>query len=255
MIYQSSVCQLVTLVITITYLSSTVAIRVDWNTNTGPIIPPTSTLPPVPKPPFREPAPVWEDQSNDVPNPNTYTYVPPPPSRPKLNNPDDDRQKQLQREQHQQQNQHRDQSHQHPISTSSTVATPISTTLAPTYGTIVHHPNQIQDVNKPVSSLAVQYIPNYGNQYVAVVPTYQKSDYLNNNDVYDNPGKYDKYDKYHEKYMAKLKKFKAYEQQKVKYVPYYNQFYNYIPQQPFYYQELPKVQPPPQWNQFYNNNV
>lgn len=65
-------CQLVTLVI-VTYLSSTVAIRVDWNTNTGPIIPPTSTLPPVPKPPFREPAPVWEDQSHDIPNPNTYT--------------------------------------------------------------------------------------------------------------------------------------------------------------------------------------
>lgn len=85
----------------------------------------------------------------------------------------------------------------------------------------MHHPNQIQDVNKPVSSLAVQYIPNYGNQYVAVVPTYQKSDYLNDNNVYDSPGKYDKYDKYNEKYLAKLKKYKAYEQQKVKYVPYY----------------------------------
>lgn len=148
--------------------------------------------------------------------------MPPPPSRPKLNNPDDDRQKQLQREQQQQQNQHKEQLQQHhPPAASSTVATPITTTLAPTYGTIVHHPNQIQDINKPVSSLAVQYIPNYGNQYVAVVPAYQKSDYLNNNDVYDNPGKYDKYDKYYEKYMAKLKKFKAYEQQKVKYTPYY----------------------------------
>lgn len=76
--------------------------------------------------------------------------------------------------------------------------------------------------------MAIQYIPNYGNQYVAVIPTYQKIDYLNNNDVNDNPGKYDKYDKYHEKYMAKLKKFKAYEQQKVKYVPYYQPVSNIL---------------------------
>jgi len=48
------------------------AIRVDWNTNTGPIVPPTSTVPPVPKPPYAEPAPVWEDQSDDIPNPNPY---------------------------------------------------------------------------------------------------------------------------------------------------------------------------------------
>ncbi|KAJ6640679.1 hypothetical protein Bhyg_05610 [Pseudolycoriella hygida] len=252
MIYQSSVCQLVTLVI-VTYLSSTVAIRVDWNTNTGPIIPPTSTLPPVPKPPFREPAPVWEDQSHDIPNPNPYTYVPPPPSRPKLNNPDDDRQKQLQKEQQQQQNLHKDQSQQHHSSTSTTAA-PATTTIQPTYGTIVHHPNQIHDINKPVSSLAVEYIPNYGNQYVAVVPTYQKSDYLNNNDVYDGAGKYDKYHKYYEKYMTKLKKFKEYEQQKVKHVPYYQPIYNFVPQQPYVYQQLPKLQPPPQWNQWNNNN-
>lgn len=156
-------------------------------------------------------------------------YVPPPPSRPKLNNPDDERQKQLQQEQQQQQNQHQQQQqpHQHslPSLSTSTTATPTTTTLAPTYGTIVHHPNEIQNVDKSVSSLAVQYIPNYGNQYVAVVPTYQKSDYLNNNDVYDNPGNYDKYDKFDKfngKYMTKLKKFKAYEQQKIKYVPYYN---------------------------------
>lgn len=256
MIYQSSACQLVTLVI-VTYLSSTVAIRVDWNTNTGPIIPPTSTLPPVPKPPFREPAPVWEDQSHDIPNPNTYKYVPPPPSRPKLNNPDEDRQRQLQEGQQQQQNQHKNQFHQVPTAVTPSAATPTTTTttIAPTYGTIVHHPNQIQDVNKPVSSLAVQYIPNYGNQYVAVVPTYQKADYLNDNNVYDNSGKYDKYDKYNDKYLAKLRKFKAYEQQKVKYVPYYQPVYNYIPQQPQFYQELPKLQPPPQWNQFYNTNA
>lgn len=58
--------------IVLSIISSTIAIHVDFNTNTGPIIPPTSTQPPVPKPPFREPAPVWEDQSNDIPNPNPY---------------------------------------------------------------------------------------------------------------------------------------------------------------------------------------
>lgn len=153
----------------------------------------------------------------------TSRYVPPPPSRPKLNNPDDDRQRQLQQEQLQQQNQHRNQLQQNPTVASPTAASPAvsTTTLAPTYGTIVHHPNQIQDVNKSVSSLAVQYVPNYGNQYVAVVPPYQKVDYLNDNNVYDNTGKYAKYDKYNDKYLAKLRKFKAYEQQKVKYVPYY----------------------------------
>lgn len=52
-------------------MSHTNAIIVDWNTNKGPITPPTSTPQPVPVP-FREPAPVWEDQSNDIPNPNPY---------------------------------------------------------------------------------------------------------------------------------------------------------------------------------------
>lgn len=48
-------------------------IRVDWNTNKGPIRPPTSTEPPpAPRRPYAEPAPVWEDQSNDIPNPNPY---------------------------------------------------------------------------------------------------------------------------------------------------------------------------------------
>ncbi|EAT48850.1 AAEL000133-PA [Aedes aegypti] len=52
--------------------TQTGAIRVYWNTNTGPIVPPTTTPVPVPQPPFRDPAPVWEDQSDDVPNPNPY---------------------------------------------------------------------------------------------------------------------------------------------------------------------------------------
>ncbi|XP_031619929.1 uncharacterized protein LOC116338642 isoform X2 [Contarinia nasturtii] len=69
-------------------VSTAIPIRVDFNTNTGPIRPPTTTLPPPPQPPFREPAPVWEDQSNDIPNPDPYRYVPPPPSRPRYNNND-----------------------------------------------------------------------------------------------------------------------------------------------------------------------
>ncbi|XP_022218014.2 transcription elongation regulator 1 [Drosophila obscura] len=62
----------------------TQAIRVDWGTNTGPIAPPPPrTTPQPPQKPYREPAPVWEDQTNDTPNPNPYVYVLPPPSRPR----------------------------------------------------------------------------------------------------------------------------------------------------------------------------
>lgn len=57
-------------------VSTTISIRVDWNTNKGPIMPPTPTPPPPPpQRPYAEPAPVWEDQSNDIPNPNPYKYV------------------------------------------------------------------------------------------------------------------------------------------------------------------------------------
>ncbi|XP_052847653.1 uncharacterized protein LOC128259368 [Drosophila gunungcola] len=60
------------------------AIRVDWGTNTGPIVPPPPrTTPQPPRKPYRDPAPVWEDQSDDIPNPNPYVYVLPPPSRPR----------------------------------------------------------------------------------------------------------------------------------------------------------------------------
>ncbi|KAH8349871.1 hypothetical protein KR084_008405, partial [Drosophila pseudotakahashii] len=60
------------------------AIRVDWGTNTGPIQPPPPrTTPQPPRKPYRDPAPVWEDQSDDIPNPNPYVYVLPPPSRPR----------------------------------------------------------------------------------------------------------------------------------------------------------------------------
>lgn len=54
-------------------VSTTLCIRVDFNTNTGPIRPPTPSPPPLPpRQPYVEPAPVWEDQSNDIPNPNPY---------------------------------------------------------------------------------------------------------------------------------------------------------------------------------------
>jgi len=64
-------------------VSTALGIRVDWNTNTGPITPAQPAPQPVAQPPYREPAPVWEDQSNDIPNPDPYRYVPPPPSRPR----------------------------------------------------------------------------------------------------------------------------------------------------------------------------
>lgn len=64
---------LTTLAIAVACLAGAVgAIRVDWNTNHGPIVPPTSTPAPRPQPPFREPAPVWEDNTNDIDNPNPY---------------------------------------------------------------------------------------------------------------------------------------------------------------------------------------
>lgn len=69
----NAACSLL-MVASIWQATGTLAIRVDWNTNHGPIVPPTSTVAPVPQPPFRNTAPVWEDQSNDIPNPNPYRY-------------------------------------------------------------------------------------------------------------------------------------------------------------------------------------
>ncbi|XP_049539615.1 uncharacterized protein LOC125953857 [Anopheles darlingi] len=221
---------------------SVAAIRVDWNTNTGPIVPPTSTPAPVPQPPFREPAPVWEDQSDDIPNPNPYRYILPPPSRPKYND--------ITLEQRKQQQQ------QQPNPDATKVA-PVPTTPVPT-GQIIDKPQQHhqqqhhqQSVNtnsnsqpqqqqqqqqqqpqQVVPSLAAQYVPNKGLKYYAVVPrhtevTYQTQDkqtLLATNDLYHHDdqqqasSKYDKYDKLNGKYNAKLKKYKAYE--KVKYMPY-----------------------------------
>ncbi|KAH8408112.1 hypothetical protein KR222_008853, partial [Zaprionus bogoriensis] len=72
----SSICQL----LLVTCLAACCqAIRVDWGTNTGPIVPPPPrTTPTPPRQPYREPAPVWEDQSDDIPNPKPYLVRPVP---------------------------------------------------------------------------------------------------------------------------------------------------------------------------------
>ncbi|GAB0096173.1 hypothetical protein DMENIID0001_116500 [Sergentomyia squamirostris] len=177
--------KLSTLVAFTTFIGSTWGIRVDWNTNTGPIIPPTSTQPPAPRLPYRDPAPVWEDQSNDIPNPNPYVYVLPPPSRPRYNNTFQQR----------------------------STEKPQPTTKAPNYGVIVSpHPNEIppdNDYVKPVAHLAVQYVPNVGLRYYAVIAY----------NPYAKPTK-NYYEKPNGKYNAKLKKYKAYEE-KAKFTPYF----------------------------------
>ncbi|XP_058067198.1 uncharacterized protein LOC131216662 [Anopheles bellator] len=218
------------------------AIRVDWNTNTGPIVPPTSTPAPAPQPPFREPAPVWEDQSDDIPNPNVYRYILPPPSRPKYNDITLEQRKQQQ---------------QQPAPQASSTIAP-TTTVAPA-GQIIDKPqqnqqpantnnNQPQQPQQPhvVPSLAVQYVPNKGLKYYAVVPRHTEVTYpgaqpkqtlLATNDLYADQqqqqprSKYDKYDKLNGKYNPKLKKYKAYE--KVKYMPYIV-YYDPTKQQFFY---------------------
>lgn len=63
---------LVSLLLLSMAISTVLSIRVDFGTNTGPIRPATTTPIPIPKQPYREPAPVYEDQSNDIPNPNPY---------------------------------------------------------------------------------------------------------------------------------------------------------------------------------------
>ncbi|XP_050075352.1 uncharacterized protein LOC126562812 [Anopheles maculipalpis] len=243
------------LVLLVVSAISVSAIRVDWNTNTGPIVPPTSTPAPVPQPPFRDPAPVWEDQSDDIPNPNPYRYILPPPSRPKYNDITLEQRKQSQQQHHQQ------------AQTSAQPAAPAnptqsSTTAAPT-GKIIDKPQQPnhqpasgansqppqqQPPQHVVPSLAVQYVPNKGLKYYAVVPKHTEVTYgsakqalLATNDLYNDQqqaqSKYDKYDKLNGKYNPKLKKYKAYE--KVKYMPYIV-YYDATKQQ-FYYTSVPST--------------
>ncbi|XP_068143412.1 transcription elongation regulator 1 isoform X2 [Drosophila tropicalis] len=160
----------------------TQAIRVDWGTNTGPIVPPPPrTTPQPPRKPYREPAPVWEDQSDDIPNPNPYVYVLPPPSRPR------------------------------------TWAIPAGPYAPPNYNNQPPQANYGQLVTPtpqffnggagagggvvggttvvPVPALAAQYVPGVGIKYTAIVMP----------------------NKLQGKYNAKTKKYKAYE--KAKYAP------------------------------------
>ncbi|XP_053675729.1 tyrosine-protein phosphatase non-receptor type 23 [Anopheles nili] len=249
------------------------AIRVDWNTNTGPIVPPTSTPAPVPQPPFRDPAPVWEDQSDDIPNPNPYRYILPPPSRPKYNDITLEQRKQSQQQQH-----HHNHQTVAPVNPTlpSTTAAPtgqiidrpqqqqqqqasgVNPTGSPAQHTTVHHqPQQQPQQQQPhvVPSLAVQYVPNKGLKYYAVVPRHTEVSYgsakqalLATNDLYSQQqqaqSKYDKYDKLNGKYNPKLKKYKAYE--KVKYMPYI--VYYDASKQQFYYTNVPA-------NMIINNNL
>uniref|UniRef100_A0A0A1XJV4 Uncharacterized protein n=1 Tax=Zeugodacus cucurbitae TaxID=28588 RepID=A0A0A1XJV4_ZEUCU len=177
-------------------ISICAAIRVDFNTNKGPIVPPTPRTTVRPLPPYREPAPVWEDQSNDIPNPNPYTYILPPPSRPRTtgNNVGNNGQRPLHY-----------------------------------YGNLLLPSNenafaQQGSTNAGGGSLAAKYIPNVGIRYTAVVaPSYNSNNYNknNNNQANRNNGGSNYFDvnnKLHGKYYnAKTKKYKAYE--KVKYVP------------------------------------
>uniref|UniRef100_A0A034VIY5 Uncharacterized protein n=1 Tax=Bactrocera dorsalis TaxID=27457 RepID=A0A034VIY5_BACDO len=178
------------------------AIRVDFNTNKGPIVPPTPRTTVRPLPPFREPAPVWEDQSNDIPNPNPYTYILPPPSRPRTtgNNAGN--------------------AGQRPLHYYGNLLLPSNENAFTQQGS----------TNVGGGSLAAKYIPNVGIRYTAVVaPTYnsnnnynnQHHNYNNNNQANRNNGGgnyFDVNNKLHGKYYnAKTKKYKAYE--KVKYVP------------------------------------
>ncbi|XP_005181325.1 mucin-2 [Musca domestica] len=168
------------------------AIRVDWNTNTGPIIPPTPRTTIRPIPPFREPAPVWEDLSNDIPNPNPYVYVLPPPSRPKQR-----------------------------LNTNvnyDTNPNKYGTLIRPSLQTTNYYQQQ-SNTPQQVAGLAPQYIPNVGTRYVAVVPKTSgvtgttSSTAANVLSPNDNENNY----KFQGKYNAKTKKYKVYE--KVKYVP------------------------------------
>ncbi|XP_030372972.1 uncharacterized protein LOC115622963 isoform X2 [Scaptodrosophila lebanonensis] len=155
------------------------AIRVDWGTNKGPIVPPTPRTTPAVRPPYREPAPVWEDQSDDIPNPHPYVYVLPPPSRPRTwpipIGPYDDRDSQQPKR---------------------------------NYGTILA-PQQAQSQGYNTGALSAQYVPGVGLKYTAVVG---KATSATPTGYYAGIT-----DKLQGKYNAKTKKYKAYE--KVKYTP------------------------------------
>lgn len=197
-------------------ISLSCSIRVDWNTNTGPIVPPTPTRRPVPSLPYRNPAPVWESQNDDIPNPSPYQYVLPPPSRPRP-------------------------------ATDNYLRAPLPLPQTyqyqspqPTFGQFVsQHPNNLQnDGYRSVPTLAVQYVPNSGVKYHALAPSSGKVYYSK-----DFGNGYDKPNKLNGKYNPKLKKHKAYE--KAKYVNYV--YYVPAPQQ--------QTTPSQQYEQQYQQQV
>lgn len=211
----------------ISLVSISHGIRVHWNTNEGPIVPPTSTAPPVPKPPFREPAPVWEIQSNDIENPNKFVYVIsdainsqsdyhassppliscryvlPPPSRPKYN-PDNV-------------------NDIYPTKNASPTNfghhVPLHLPTSRPQGTLQQFPTHH---NPLVSQLAVQYVANIGNRYYAIVPVATDSNpqyqFHNNLKPFFWKGG-ELLEKPFGKYNGKQKKYKAYET-KQKFIPY-----------------------------------
>lgn len=214
-------------------------IRVHWNTNEGPIVPATSTVPPAPKPPFRDPAPVWEIHSNDIENPNPFVYVIdnaktnisirltyvylnklsnlrdnrryilPPPSRPRYN-PDNV-------------NDIYPTKNASPTNFGHYVPPPSRPPTQFSQGTYsdVHVPPQPQHTSV-VPQLAVQYVANIGNRYYAIIPAVpQENQYQYHNQLkpyFWKAGALQ--EKPSGKYNAKLKKYKAFET-KQKFIPYY----------------------------------
>lgn len=207
------------LILTVVVLCSahTSAIKVDFGTRGGPIIPPTPTTYAPPHKPYREPAPVWEE-SNDIPNPRPFVWVEhstlyfalfwniqfwmiqlsflfshprsyelPPPSRSRDNtlNIFDPNYNELS---------------DNPHITSHQPVTPSPV--------LVNFSNQFGYRLVPV------YIPGEGYRYLIAVPS-DKWNHLNTNHISDHQqqkyDKYEKYDKYNGRYNAKLKKYKAYE--------------------------------------------
>lgn len=179
--------QFLILTVVVLCASHTAAIKVDFGTRGGPIIPPTPTTYAPPHKPYREPAPVWEEQ-NDIPNPRPFVYELPPPSRsrdntlnifdPSYNEVSDN-----------------------PHITSHQPVTPSPV--------LVNFSNQFGYRLVPV------YIPGEGYRYLIAVPS-DKWNHLNTNHISDHQqqqkyDKYEKYDKYNGRYNAKLKKYKAYE--------------------------------------------
>ncbi|CRK86229.1 CLUMA_CG000162, isoform A, partial [Clunio marinus] len=168
----------------ITFLFSIVtSIKVDFGTRGLPIVPASPTTVPPPSLPYRNPAPVWEDQSSDIPNPRPYTYVLPTPSRSREN----------------------------------TVNIFDPNYRAPQY-TQSYNPKTkpANNFNNAFSySLAPIYIPNEGFRYVVVSPN-DRWNYLNSNLIRDyrytsERQKYDDQNIYNDRYNMKLKKYKAYE--------------------------------------------